>query len=55
MGKREFYTPSFFNFTRKNMKIFQTFTFILVANFVCAQSSDLILKGVLDLDLPTQG
>ena len=55
MGKREFYTPSFFNFTRKNMKIFQTFTFILVANFLCAQSSDLVLKGVLDLDLPTQG
>ena len=37
------------------MKIFQTFTFILVANFLCAQSNDLILKGVLDLDLPTQG
>ena len=35
------------------MKIFQTFTFILVANFVYAQSSDLILQGVLDLDLPT--
>ena len=37
------------------MKIFQTFTFLLVANFVYAQSSDLILQGVLDLDLPTQG
>ena len=37
------------------MKIFQTFTFILVANFAFAQSSDLIIKGVLDLDLPTQG
>ena len=37
------------------MKIFQTFTFILVANFVYAQSSDLLLQGVLDLDLPTQG
>ena len=37
------------------MKIFQTFTFILVANFVYAQSSDLILQGVLDLDLPTGG
>ena len=27
----------------------------MVANFVYAQSSDLILQGVLDLDLPTQG
>ena len=37
----------------KNAYEFQTFTFILVANFVYAQSSDLILQGVLDLDLPT--